>query len=845
MSRDRDSLIVRLLRRPTGGVPTMFPAPLVGQSFFPRLLLLTCLSLSQEVYAQSIFTVAGGGSDDGRPATVAGLYNPESVAVDASGNLYVADRENHRIRKVAAGTGIISTVAGNASEGASGDGGPATAAAVGNPQDVAVDASGNLYIASSGRIRRVDAQTGIISTVAGGGQAQGDGGPATGVLLHAPEGMAVDASGNLYLAEWGNDRIRRVDGTSGIISTVAGGGLSFGDGVPATEAFLPYPSGVAVDASGNLYIGSHSREVFNNPSSTIHRVDAATKTISRVAGTGTAGFSGDGGPATAAQLDEPRRVALDASGTLYIADSHNHRLRRVDAGSGIISTVAGSGPTGFSLGAGFSGDGGPATAARLYFPAGIVVDGLGNCYISDEENHRIRKVDASSGIISTVAGSGSQGFVGDGGPATAASLHYSFGINVSPAGLAVDAAGNLHIGDIRHHRIRKVDEGNSTISTVAGDGTHGFLTVQDGGPATAAALSFPGNGVAADLSGNVYFTNGSRVLKVAAGSGIISTVAGGGSGQGPQSGVPATAVQLSPSGLTVDASGNLYIAHTQGSSPVNYYGSIRKVDLETGIITILSFTNLSQPYGIAVNASGTTIYIADYGNNRIFGLSSVGGEPFTVAGTGSYTSSGDGGPARDAGIPCPYGGAVDSFGNLYIVAADARVRKVDATTRIITTVAGGGIALGDAGPATAAGIAAPQGIAVDAIGSLYIADTGSGRIRVVFACVTLNPAELSSPADGSSGIAASPRLAWKTVPGAFRYDILLDTVNPPLKLAAADVTTPSFSPANLDPLTTYYWRIVAKGDPFCSPPRSAVSEVRSFTTAGGCRRPADPEGVLP
>ena len=342
-----------------------------------------------------------------------------------------------------AAAGDISTVAGTGTAGFGGDGGPATSAQLNIPRAVAVDSSGNLFIADwgNGRIRKVDT-SGTISTVAGNGTAgfSGDGGPATSAKLNIPRGVAVDSSGNLFIADWSNGRIRKVD-TSGTISTVAGDGtFGFGgDGGPATSAQLSFPTGVAVDSSGNLFIADTANH-------RIRKVDTSG-TISTVAGNGTAGFSGDGGPATSAKLNFPFGVAVDSSGNLFIADHFNHRVRKVDT-SGNIDTVAGTGATGPFAG-GFSDDGGPATSAALNLPDGVAVDSSGNLFIADSINNRIRKVD-TSGNISTVAGDGTQGFSGDGGPATSAQLFF-------PTGVALDSSGNLFIADLNNHRIRKLE----------------------------------------------------------------------------------------------------------------------------------------------------------------------------------------------------------------------------------------------------------------------------------------------------------------------------------------------------------------------------------------------------
>ncbi|PYU20129.1 MAG: hypothetical protein DMG30_22155, partial [Acidobacteria bacterium] len=615
------------------------------------------------VHAQNIITTVAGGGPANVPATSASIGNPTAVAKDASGNTYIFDAWSYRVFNVDT-AGKVSVYAGNGFSGYSGDGGLATNAQISLGYGLAVDTSGNLFIADTANnvIREVVATTGIIQTVVGDGTPSysGDGGPATSATLSNPNGIFVDASGNLFIADSGNNVIREVVATTGIIQTVAGNGAYGygGDGGAATSATLSNPYGIFVDASGNLFIADIDNFV-------IREVVAATGIIQTVVGDGTPSYSGDGGPATSATLSNPYGIFVDASGNLFIADTDNCVIREVVATTGFIQTVAGN--NFYS----YSGDGAAATGAQLNSPAAIASDAAGNLFIADDYNYVIREVVATTGIIQTVAGNGTYGYGGDGGAATSATLGY-------PYGISIDASGNLFIVDHYNHVIREVVATTGTIQTVAGNGTYGYSG--DGG---LAALFI------ADSGNNV-------IREVVAATGIIQTVAGNGTPSYGGDGGAATSATLSnPYGIFVDASGNLFIADSGNNL-------IREVVAATGIIQTVA------------------------GNYNL--------------GSAGSAYSGDGGPATSATLSNPYGIFVGASGNLFIADLDNTViREVAGTTAngmtagYIYTVAGNGNwgYSGDGGDATLAELNYPQGLTFGPSGSLLIADSGNNVIRSV------------------------------------------------------------------------------------------------------------------
>ncbi|MGA7683470.1 MAG: SMP-30/gluconolactonase/LRE family protein [Terriglobales bacterium] len=485
-----------------------------------------------------INTFAGNGTTgfggDGGPATAANLNFPYGLQTDGSGNLYIADLYNYRIRIVNA-KGTINTFAGNGNTGCSGDGGSATAAAIGSPTGLTLDGNSLLMATQSGcgRIRAVDLTSNTITTIAGsGGGYDGDGHAALSSKFAGPSDVKVDPSGNVVIVDRGNGRVREVNAQTQIVSTIAGGFT--GDGGKGTLSNFNFPDGMGFDSNNNLYIADSSN----------HRVRklAATGTITTIAGTGVTGYSGDMGLAAAATLDAPQAVAADTSGNVFIADQAGAVLREVSATTGKITT--------FSNGVCYSG------SAPFCAFSSLATDASGNVYGADPYFCAIWQI-TPSGTVTAVAGAPDQGcgYNSDGIPATQALLN-------SPFGVALDSAGNIYIGDQYNNRVRKVDHATKLISTVAGNGTAGFSG--DGGPATAATLNF-NSGVAVDSKGNLYIADlGNSRVRVVNSSGTIETYAGTGSFAGYNgNGLAASATNFDYlNAVVVNTKGIVYVLDT-------------------------------------------------------------------------------------------------------------------------------------------------------------------------------------------------------------------------------------------------------------------------------------------
>ncbi len=656
-----------------------------------------------------------------------------------------------------------------------------TAAFLGYPFSVVRDSQNNVYISSFtlNAIYKINGQ-GQLSVYAGTGTAgfSGDGGAATAAQLDAPEGLALDSGGNLYIADEYNNRIRRVDSTTGVITTYAGSGNQYngvgffggysGDSGPATSALLNQPTGLAFDHNNNLFIVDGANEV-------VRMVDnTASHIITTYAGNGTTGTpgtaNGDGGPATSAELNfyyAIGGVAVDSAGNLYIADAGDSVIRVVDtSASHIITTYAGSPSHPFT----FSGDGGPAGSAGLNTPMGVALDSTGDLFIADTFNGHVRKVDTTaSHIITTAVGDDASCLsytsgCGDGGAPTSASLN-------RPIGVSFDGAGNLFIVDNGTSTVRAVSPApTSIVSTFAGGGSGGL-----GGPGTGAILAGPYT-IVSDGSGNLYVLDGNSVNRFDATSKTFGEYAGNGVegvNEGPgngDNGPAATATFFAPFAEALDASGNLFVG--------DFRLWVRRVDAVTKTITTIAGTGATcnpavtptcgdggsaasatfrNITGLATDSQGN-VYISDAGLNRIRRINISTGVITNYAGTGTSGYTGDGGPATSAALNYPYGLAFDSQNNLYVAdLVNNVIRKIDNTTEHnITTYAFNGLPTfgGDNGSALSASMENPYEVAVDTRGNLFVGggyDNVVRRIDAIDQSVTTVAGDVANLDGGFSG----------------------------------------------------------------------------------------------
>ena len=882
-----------------------------------------------------IYSIAGTGvagyNGDGGPASLAQITGAAGIVKDATGNLYFSDDANHVVRKIAAGTGVISVVAGSGYYGSSGDGGAATSAALSYPGTLALDGS-NLYIVDLGSetIRKVDVTTGIITTIAGNGTCliNGDGGSATAAGICGVYGLAVDASHNLYLAS--SNTIRQVKAGAGTISTLTGTTYGYsGDGGPVSSAGFATINGLAFDASGNLYLADAGNHLIRKITAT-GGVITASSIVSTVAGTPphqnsypVGGYSGDGGPATSALLNGPVSIAFDGSGNLFIADRFNSVIREVAASTQIISTVIGNG-----LACGSNGDGGAATSASLCFPSQLMADGSAAIYVADSIS-RIRKMviastppstraatptfsvqggdyataqtltitDATAGasiyvtvdgsvpspstspgysvpfvvtgnitvkavavapgfltsvpvsatyniagnapIITTVAGSGTYGTSTNGTPAS--DLQFR-----GAEGLAIDKSGNLYVSDTIGCAVWKISASTGTGSIFAGTGNCNYNG--DGVRATDAALSYP-EGLAFDTAGNLFIADQGNglVRRVSASDGVITTVAGqypspfGSLGDGG----PATSAYLSgPASIAFDSNGNLYIADSGNNR-------VRKVSATTAIISTVAGNGtsgvsgdggpaisaaLQYPTSVALDSAGN-IYVASLNGGRIRRITAANGHINTIAGLKDLRGDlGDGGPALGNEI-APRSLTLDPNDNLYISNDPAEIRKVDSNSGVITRVAGIGFLgySGDGGVATAAQIVYPQQIAFDSVGNLYFLD-GAGRIRKVMLVAQTAATPTFTPAGGSYTSAQSVAISSTTAGANIYYTTDGTNPTPSSPVYAGPITVTASETVKAIAFATGYTQSAVASATYAitlPPPTFTISGTAVSVTKGG------------
>lgn len=679
-------------------------------------LLAASPAHAQSPAAQSyaITTYAGlpaAGSMDG-PGSAALVYGPCGVAADVLGNLYIADTGNHTVRRVSRG-GVVTTLAGAAGIAGSADG-TGSAARFDFPEGIAADGAGNVYVADTGNdtIRKITA-AGVVTTLAGlaGSVGSADGTGSTARFC-GPKGVAVDSTGTLYVADTVNEIIRKIT-PSGTVTTLAGrvGSIGTNDGAGAAAQFT-YPFSVAVDSAGNLFVADFGND-------TIRKITPAG-VVTTLAGK--AGSSGrTDGAGTAAQFASPEGVAVDGAGNVYVADSGNDTIRKITA-DGVVTTLAGAAGSAGSVD-------GTGTAARFYCPAAVAIDSVGTVYVADTPNNAIRQIAAVTAAVTTLAGAAGTAGSANG---TASTARFNF-----PKAVALDRAGSVYLADTGNHTIRKVTSAGA-VTTLAG--TAGSSGSADGS-GSAARFNGPG-AVAIDAAGNVYIADtGNATIRKLTPSGSVTTLAGAAGTVGSTDGPGGTARFNGPAGLAVDTSGNIFVSDTGNHT-------IRKIT-PAGIVTTLAGTAGSvgsldgigsaarfyNPQGLAVDGAGI-VYVSDTGNATIRTISPTGAVA-TLAGTAGSPGSADG-VGTGAQFNVPVGLAVSSAGLVYVADTGSDTVRCITSSGVVVTLAGtAGIFGGLDGYGGAARFNQPMGLAVDSSGKLYVADAANNTIRLGAAVLPL------------------------------------------------------------------------------------------------------------
>ena len=668
---------------------------------------------------------------------------PRGVAVDAAGNVYVADSSNHSIRKITP-AGVVTTFAGIAGTTATANASPA---GFNEPFSVAVDASGTVYVADTNNnaIRKIT-PGGVVSTLAGGNGAGSADGTGSAAKFHEPRGIALDAAGNLYVADYENNTVRKVT-AAGVVTTLAGAVNTPGNvnGQGAAARFMS-PNGIAVDTTGNIYVA-----------------DAGGRAIRKISPTGLVSTLAGG---TGGTFGEPRGVAVDASGTVLVADYSAHVLWKVTA-SGVVTKFAGTAPTPGST------DG--TATALLNAPSGIALDGAGTLYVADTANNTIRKV-STAGAVTTVAGQAGRSSSVDGKGAAARFEE--------PYAVATDGT-YVYLADHTDHSIRKI-AADGTVTTLAGKA--GSFGSADG--TGASARFFAPAGIAADSAGTVYVadTTNATVRKISP-AGVVTTLAGTAGSKGTTDGIGAAARFAAPSGVAVDSVGNVYVVDSEAST-------LRKIT-PAGVVSTLAgsaysngFTNatgtaarFSIPFDVAVDSSGN-LFVTDRNNHSIRKVTPLG-VVSTLAGSGSMGYSNGNGSA--AQFKFPSGLTVDSLGHVYVADTDNQVIRKITPAGEVTTVAGSNIGSTD-GTGTAAQFYNPKDVAADASGNLYVADKNNRTVRkgspavvpstppadCLFNWAERNFAQFFAPAGGASQTLAPYYFRFYAATGSYLATVSTD-----------------------------------------------------------------------
>jgi len=689
------------------------------------------LRAEAQTYATTTFVGQSGmGNVDGT-GNAARFFNPAGVGVDGSGNVFVADPLAHTIRKITP-TGVVSTFAGSAGSFGSTDGTGSTARFF-MPMNVAADGAGNVFVADFGNntIRKITS-AGVVSTIAGlagsSGSADGAGSLAR---FYCPCAVAVDNAGNVLVSEWGNNTIRRIT-PAGVVSTIAGlaGSTGSADGVGSAARFNS-PQSVAVDNAGNIYVADY----YNN---TIRKItpDGIVSTLA-----GMAGVSGStNGTGNTARFYGPEGVAVDNAGNVYVAEYYNQTIRKITS-AGVVSTIAGS--TGI-LG---SADGAGSTA-QFNYPTSVAVDGAGNLYVADCYNFLVRKI-TPAGVVTTLAGLSGNGSADGTGPGA------QF---LEPYYVAVDSSGNAYVTEYGNSTVRKITR-DGVVSTLAGlAGSRGYTD----GKGNTARFGRP-EGVAVDGAGNVYVADYSygNIRKIAP-DGAVSTLAGLAGSYGSTDGLGSAAQFSAPRGMALDSAGNLYVADSGNNT-------IRKIT-PAGLVTTLAGTAgnsgnvdgtssaamFNSPKGVAVDSAGN-VYVADSGNNTIRKIT-PGGVVTTLAGLPGSSGYVDG-TGNTARFYSPWGLAVDAAGNLFVADnGNHTIRKVS-PSRVVTTIAGSAAYPGSAdGLGTAAQLNGPAGMVVDNAGTLYVVENKTNTILRLVPTGNASPTSCLSALSVRADIVAGQKL---------------------------------------------------------------------------------------